>query len=242
MRSSQRALACHISIFATILAICTPSEAQAASTPAAGLEKVILQSAGGIIQVRGSRASQAHIEAQRTAGQTQCRLEAKRQGAIWQLEAQDAQGAVCQHEIVLQLPRHVDLEIVSANGNVFVSGIDGHLDLQLAQGNAVIGGKLLGLKAKLDAGSLSAEGMQGDAQVILQSGNAQLWYGATQKAHVQLQVARGNVTIGAQVPAIQLGVSIDVSAVHCSIAQAANAPFVVTGNIDQGQLHIRAPK
>lgn len=216
--------------------------AKAAQTAASGLETVILQSAGGTIEVRGTRASTAQAQAQRTAGPASCRLEAKRQGKTWHLDAQAGDGAVCQNAIVLQLPRHVDLQIVSSNGNVFVSGIDGKLDLQLAQGNAVIGGRLLGLKAKLDAGSLSAEGMQADAQIILQSGNAQLWYGSPKQAHIQLQVARGNVTIGAKVPAVQLGVNIDASAIDCSLTQAADATFVVTGNIDQGHLRIRAPK
>lgn len=207
---------------------------------ASKLDGVKLQSAGGGIKVRGIRTDTVGVELKQTLGGSSCSLTSQITDATLVLTVSEANSAPCQIDLDISLPRRMDVNIRNDAGNVFVSGVEGSLMLYLNQGNAVLGGKIKSLKTELGHGSLSAQGLLGDADVTLTAGNAQLWYMGAPKATVSMAVESGNVTVGSNVAAVDTQVDMRAGQLQSSISQKADAPLHLKGHISHGNLVVRA--
>lgn len=211
-----------------------------ASFPATKLQGIKVQSAGGGIKVRGVRTEAVAIDQKQTLGGSSCKLSSQIADGILVVTVSEANSAPCQIDLDIGLPRRLDVELRDDAGNIFVSGVEAGLIVNLNQGNAVLGGKMKRLKAELARGSLSAQGLLGDADITLASGNAQLWFSGAPKATVSVEVERGNVTIGSNVAAFASQINLESGQLQSTLPQAADAPLHLKGHIAHGNLTVRA--
>lgn len=211
-----------------------------ASVPASALKGIKVQSAGGGIKVRGIRTEAIAIDSKQTLGGSSCKLSTQIADGVLVIMVAEANSAPCQIDLDIGLPRRLDVEIRDDAGNIFVSGVEGGVVLNLGQGNAVLGGKIKRLKAELTRGSLSAQGLLGDADVTLTAGNAQLWYAATSPATVLMEVERGNVTVGSNAAAVDLQVNAETGQIQNALPQSPDASLHLKGHIAHGNVIVRA--
>lgn len=224
--------------------LCSPVAPSAAATPHAShpagkLKGIKVQSQGGGIKVRGIRTDSVGIAGQQTLGGTACTMTTQVTDAVLVITIAEANSAPCQIDLDIALPRRLDVEIHDDAGNLFISGVEGGVTLNLAQGNAVVGGKVKRFKAELNRGSLSVQGLLDDADVTLAAGNAQLWYTGTPNATVSMEVERGNVTVGANVAAVDAQVNTETGQTQSTLPQSAEAPLHLKGHIAHGNLIVR---
>lgn len=210
------------------------------SHPAAKLKEIKVQSAGGGIKIRGIRTEIVAIDSKQTLGGSSCKLSTQTTDGVLIITVAEANSAPCQIDLDIALPRRLDVEIRDDAGNIFVSGVEACLVLNLGQGNAVLGGKIKRLKAELTHGSLSAQGLLGDADVTLAAGNAQLWYTGAPSATVSVEVERGNVTVGSNVNAFDAQVNLETGQMQSTLPQAVDAPLHLKGHIAHGNFIVRA--
>lgn len=224
------------------LASAAPLAAPHASFAASKLKAVKVQSCGGGVKVRGIRTETVGVDSKQTLGGSSCKLTSQITDGVLVLTVSEANSAPCQIDLDIALPRRLDVEIRDDAGNIFVSGIEGGLTLNLNQGNAVLGGKIKRLKAALSRGSLSAQGLLGDADVTLGAGNAQLWYTGAPAASVSVEVERGNVTVGSNVAAVDTQVNLETGQMQSALPQTAEAPLHIKGHIAHGNLIVRGAR
>lgn len=236
---------CMVTLLAVLCStLATPAARSplAQTFPAGKLKRVRVESTGGSIKVRGIQTEHVAVTGQRTLGDAGCRIQTQRTADSLTIRVGDATQAPCQMDLDLPLPRQLDVAIQSESGTLFASGTQGSLDVTLGKGSAVLGGKIRQLTAHLGEGSLSAQGLTGDANVSLTAGNAQLWYVTGAAATVSVEVARGNVTVGADVAAIDAQVNLESGQLQCTLPQDAQAPLHIRGHIAHGNVIVRAAK
>jgi hypothetical protein len=221
------------------LAPSAPKANMTRSFDAAHISHLPVVSSGGAVQVRGIQTTQARLAATPTLGGASCTLQTDVGEGVLTVKVGDPNAAPCQIDLDITLPRRLAIDIHTEVGNGFVSGMQGAVHIALGRGNAVLGGHISELTAQLEAGSLSAQGLVGDAQVILKAGNAQLWYTADAKATVTLEVERGNVTIGSDAPSIAAQLNLETGKLQASVPQAADAPLHVIGHVAHGDVIVR---
>ena len=216
--------------------------AQSWTLPARGANIAALhvQSSGGQVKVRGSRDADFSIKGVRTMGDSTCILVKERQGQVLRVVVADAAGAPCRIDVDIAAPLATPTEIVSEEGNVFVSGLRAALDLTLNRGNAVVGGTFAKFAAHLTRGSLSAQGVGTEATVVIEAGNAQLWLDKPRgKSVVALDVTQGNVTLTLPKVAVNLEVNVGHGEVHNGLPASPSGPINIKGQIGQGNLTLR---
>ena len=186
----------------------------------------------GELKVRGTQPAQARVQTADPA----CSL----------APSMDAAGTLtvavngCKTDLEVFVPMHVDTVVEAQQGTVYVSGVRGSLALQLGHVNAVVGGQLTQLKVQGEESSVSATGMLANSEILIHSGNVQLWY---DKQAVQglilLHVDDGNVTLSLPGSQVTAKVRLEQGDLQNALDLAPAAPFVVDGVITHGSLFIR---
>lgn len=218
------------------------AQAQTYSVPIEGndIKTLVVNSAGGQVRVHASRDEGAKIKAQRTMGDTSCTMAAHKKGHAVEVTVSDSNGAPCRIDVDVTIGAQVSTTVTSEEGNVFVSGMHGTLELKMTRGNAVVGGSFAQLTAHLSHGSLSAQGVGAKASLTVEEGNAQVWLDAAQSASaVALDIGTGNVTITVPAKEICIDVSVPQGAIRNPLNEKPDAAVRVTGQINSGSLNIR---
>ena len=208
----------------------------------ADIEALHVQSAGGQVRVHASRDEEVKIKGQRTMGDASCTLTAHKKAKTLEVVVADGHGAPCRIDVDITLNAQVQTDVVSEEGNVFVSGMRRDLTLKMTRGNAVVGGNFPHLSAHLTHGSLSAQGVGPKAEITLEEGNAQIWLEAPRGrggSTVALDVGTGNVTLTVPAQDIALDVSVPQGAIRNPLNDNAEAAVRVTGQINSGSLNIK---
>jgi len=206
------------------------------------IEALHVRSAGGQVRVHASRDEGAKIKGQRTMGDGSCTLAAHKKGKTLEVVVADGHGAPCRIDMDITVNAQVETNIVSEEGNVFVSGMRRGLTLKMTRGNAVVGGNFPHLSAHLTHGSLSAQGVGQRADVTLEEGNAQIWLDAPEgraQSTVALDVGTGNVTVTVPNPDIALDISVPQGAIRNPLDDNAQSTVRITGQINSGSLNIK---
>lgn len=205
------------------------------------IHKLTVQSAGGSVRVHAMREDGAKVKGQRTMGDASCALTARKIKGSVDVVAADAQGAPCRIDVDIAINPKAEVNIVSEEGNVYVSGMRNSLSLKMTRGNAVVGGSFPSLSAHLTHGSLSAQGVGAQATLTLEEGNAQLWLEPSRSGNtVELDVGTGNVTLTAPGKDIAIDVGVPQGAIRNALNDKADAAIKVHGQINSGSLNIKA--
>lgn len=209
--------------------------------PAAKLGRLSVTSTNGDVKVRAVRAAQARVTPSSSpGGGVPCTVEATVRDGTLEIRIGDTGPAGCHSDVEVAVPARLDIDITANAGDVFVSGVRGALTVQVGRGSAVVGGRLSSLKARIEHGSLSATGLAGNADIKLESGNAQLWYDTLpRQGGVLLDVGHGNVTIAVPTAPCATRVQLLKGSVQGSVSTTAGAAFVIDGVIAEGNLYLR---
>jgi len=206
-------------------------------------QRLVVSSGEGDIHVRAVRDNKVKVVAHPYPGNEQCTATAKieNKDVVVRIEG-GPMGGTCHADVDVFMPASLELNLKAVHGTLYASGVHANVTLHIEQGNVVLGGKIPVLDATLDNGSMSANGLMGDATVTLNGGNAQLWFEAP-RAHVQLDVKRGNITVTAPVSAANIQANLMRGQINASVdSAAAGAAFSVDGTIEQGNLTVRSSK
>lgn len=205
---------------------------------------LVVEVDGGDVRIRAHRSGQLVLDAARSMGASSCKatLQANKDQTL-SVQVRDPAGKPCVIDVQLKVPANLPVTVRNGSGNVFVSGLRDKLKLDLAQGNAVVGGTFSQFSAHLAEGSLSVQGIAGTADIDVAHGNVQLYVAgelAQSKAHITLQVARGNATLISPFKAARIEVATPAGHTQSSLdAAGPDAKLEVTGELAQGNMVAR---
>lgn len=211
-----------------------------AQTPSEGITQIEIQSGGGRVVVRASDGALAHARADAALGGAACGLTAAREGSVWRVKTHNTGAGVCDVALMLDVPKKASVKVTMVSGDLMMSGLAGPLEIDITEGNAVVGNSPQKITAHLGRGSLSAQGLRGPADLALERGNLQLFCHAQMTGTVALNVAHGQVSVVVPPRAITLDVSLGHGHISSNVTSVSDAPIRLTGSIDRGDLRVRS--
>lgn len=144
---------------------------------AIGIEKLHIENSSGKVVVEAGDRPRALISGSKRQGSERCNfITEKTQFNELVIRVEKPLTESCEVDVLVTIPKTVDLSIWSSSGSVQIKGIEGKLSLNSGSGAVTALGKFNSINLKTGSGVVEVAGLTGGGDVSLGSGNVSLKY------------------------------------------------------------------
>lgn len=203
-----------------------------------------IESVSGDIRIEGGHEEKARIEVTRREFDKSCRIDYKQKGNELTVKIRRTGGfkrSDCKADIVVHLPKVVDLEIKAGVGAITVTGTKGAIDFKVGSGELTVDADVHELEGSGGSAKVTVKSLTGKGDIKMGSGLLDVTYGsvpATGKFSVTAGSSVVNLTFPAQAKLSTKFVSFG-GKMNSEFPETADAGFKVQVTSGSSSLNIK---
>lgn len=150
----------------------------------------------GDLQVRESADGIAWIRAERKAGDDNCKIVARVEGATLKVEANSANVKLCRIDVEVKVPKQTEMSVTIGSGDAQIRDIRGTLVFRSGSGDLSVNAEISKLEVSSGSGSIELKRISGNADVRTGSGDVSARFTSlAEDGEVHVKTGSGDVEL-----------------------------------------------
>lgn len=228
--------------FISFTALAGPQESK--DFDAKGLNEVSVTNTSGKVTIQAVEGNKAHVTAIKNKFSDRCKLTMDRSGDELTVKVEKSgffSSEDCDVDLLVKVPKAVDLDLTIGAGKLAVNGVEGELDFKIGSGNVTAEGLFKEIDGKSGNGRIEIKGLAGGGELKTGAGGIDLTFAQKPLAGaLDLKTGSGNATLNFPKGAkVKTDFQAGSGQLSNQLGESENAPFSVSMKAGSGDLKIK---